>query len=205
VLKQRAVGIFSDHARAERALAELKASGFAMDAISIVGRDESHNLGTAATQHDSPEERLRQRHDDDRDKNPADAAKKGAVAGTALGGVTGLLVGLGLVAIPGVGPIMMAGAAATAIATALSGGAIGAAAGSLAGGLTALEVPEERAQNYSRRVDAGEYLVMVEGSVAQITAAEKILHQYGIQDWFAYDLPDRDRNATPQTTSYLEH
>lgn len=205
MLKQRAVGIFASHERAERALAELKASGFGMDAVSIIGRDESRNEVAGTTTTDLPRETRRDRHDD-RDPNPADAAKKGAAAGTALGGITGLLVGLGLVAIPGVGPIMMAGAAATAIATALSGGAIGAAAGGLAGGLTALEVPEERAQNYNRRVEAGEYLVMVEGGVADIAAAEKILHQHGIQDWFAYDIQDRTPHAaTPQTNSYLEH
>jgi len=53
--------------------------------------------------------------------NKADEALAGAVTGGA-GGLTGLLVGLGALAIPGMGPVMLAGATATALATALSGG-----------------------------------------------------------------------------------
>jgi len=43
------------------------------------------------------------------------------VTGGAVGGLTGLLVGLGALAIPGVGPVMLAGATCCSPATALSG------------------------------------------------------------------------------------
>lgn len=201
MLKQRAVGTFSSYDKAETALKELRQSGFAMDAVSVVGRDLDRHGEVAGA---NSTHRLADLHDDDNEA--AETAKKGAVAGTTVGGVTGLLVGLGALAIPGIGPVMLAGAAATAIATALSGGAIGAAAGSLAGALVGMNIPEDRARNYGQRVEDGDYLVMVEGSVSQIAAAEAIFNKYGIHDWFAYDIPDNSAHAaTPVQTNYLEH
>ncbi len=201
MLKQRAVGTFSSYDKTETALKELRDSGFAMDAVSVVGRDMDRHSEVAGA---NTTHRLADLHDDDNEA--AETAKKGAVAGTTVGGLTGLLVGLGALAIPGVGPVMLAGAAATAIATAVSGGAIGAAAGSLAGALVGMNIPEDRARNYGQQVEDGDYLVMVEGSVSQIAAAEAIFNKYGIHDWFAYDIPDNSANAaTPVTTNYLEH
>jgi hypothetical protein len=56
-------------------------------------------------------------------------AAKGAEIGAALGGLAGLLTGLGLVAIPGIGPVMatgwLAATAAGAAAGGLAGGALG--------------------------------------------------------------------------------
>jgi hypothetical protein len=98
-------------------------------------------------------------------------------------------VGLGAIAIPGVGPIMLAGAAATAIATAVSGTAIGAAAGSLAGGLTGMGFSADRAQTYSDHVSEGRYLVMIEGTETDITRAETVFTNHPIHEWHVYDLP----------------
>ena len=102
-------------------------------------------------------------------------------------GIRGSL-GLGVIALPGVGPVMLAGAAATAIATAISGGVIGAAAGSLVGGLIGLEIPADRAKAYSDRVSQGEYLVVVEGLEADIARAGSIFGKHGVHDWYTYDL-----------------
>ncbi|MBD2189962.1 signal transduction histidine kinase (STHK), LytS, partial [Pseudanabaena mucicola] len=116
-----------------------------------------------------------------------EGAATGAASGGAVGGLTGLLVGLGLVAIPGVGPVMLAGAAATALATTLTGGAIGAAAGSLVGGLVGLGIPKDRAKIYSDRVEQGDYLVMVDGTDQEIRQAETIFQRYGIHEWGIYN------------------
>jgi hypothetical protein len=109
-----------------------------------------------------------------------------------LGGLTGLLVGLGLVAIPGIGPIMLAGASATAIATTLAGTALGAAAGSLIGALVGMGIPEEEAKAYNDRVARGDYLVLLDGSEAEVAKAEAILSRGGIQHWNTYDYPSTD-------------
>ncbi len=177
-IHQRAVGTFPTRQAAEQALHDLKASGFSMDRVSVVAKDagDDHTLGGAEMSRGIG--------------NKADeGAKAGAATGGAIGGIAGLLVGLGLLAIPGIGPIMLAGAAETALVTALSGGAIGALAGGLTGALIGLGIPEERAKVYNERVSRGEYLVMVEGDDADIARAQTILHQGGIQDWGVYDAP----------------
>ncbi len=186
---RRAIGSFPDRRSAEQAIHELRDSGFPMDRVSIVAKDDDRDkiAGAEVT---------------DRAGNKADdGAKVGAVSGGTLGGLTGLLVGLGTLAIPGVGPIMLAGAAATALATTAAGGAIGAATGGLLGGLVGLGIPEDRARAYNDRVSAGEYLVMVDGSAAEISRAEAILNHRGIQDWGIYDVPGVDRvdSALPMT------
>lgn len=201
---KRGMGIFSTYETAQTALIQLESTGFVMNRVSLVGRDlDRRTEVTGAKTGDSLTDI---RNEEARHQDAAETAKKGAIAGTTVGGVTGLLVGLGALAIPGIGPVMLAGAAATALATAASGGAIGAAAGSLAGGLVGLNVPEERANVYSDRVAQGNYLVMVEGSDTDLTQAESILTRYGINDWSTHDIPNHpDRTATPVTTQYLEH
>jgi hypothetical protein len=201
-LKQRGVGIFSSYETTEIALGDLKNTGFLMDRVSVVGRDiNSHTEVTGS--HIS--NRLVNVGNLDTNENKAEeAAKDGAIAGGTVGIFTGLLVGLGLVAIPGVGPVMLAGAAATAIASAISGGVIGAAAGSLAGGLVGLGMSEDRAKVYSERVANGDYLVMVEGSESDMALAESIFRNHHIHDWHIYDLPHKlVRTVTPSSTRYL--
>lgn len=177
--RKRAVGVFPTRAEAESALTELRDSGFPMDRVSVVAKDGDRTDDIAGVE------------TTDRIGNKADeGATKGALTGGALGGLTGLLVGLGALAIPGIGPVMLAGATATAIATTLSGTAIGAAAGGLIGALIGLGIPEERARVYNERVGRGEYLVMVEGSQDDVHRAEAILSRRGIQEWGIYNMPE---------------
>nr|WP_242040489.1 general stress protein [Coleofasciculus sp. FACHB-1120] len=186
---KRAVGVFSNYREAEIALTELKNSGFSMDKVSVVARDADKGNDIAGADVS------------DRVGNKADeGAKAGAVTGGALGGLTGLLVGLGALAIPGIGPVMLAGAAGTAIATTLSGGAIGAAAGGLLGALIGLGIPEERARVYNDRVSRGDYLVIVDGNDDDIHRAEAILSHRGIQEWGVYDAPASTTTNTATTT-----
>lgn len=177
---RRAVGVFPERQSAEQALHELRDSGFPMERVSIVTRDaDKHDeiAGADVREHVG---------------NKADeGAAIGAVSGGALGGLTGLLVGLGSLAIPGVGPIMLAGTVATALATTLAGGAIGAVSGGLLGALIGLGIPEERARVYQDRIARGGYLVIVDGTDAEIARAETFLHRRGIEDYGVYDAPDR--------------
>lgn len=176
---KRAVGVFPTSQQAEQALSELRDRGFAMDKVSVVAKDANRRDEIAGA---DVKDRVGNKADD--------GAKTGAVAGGALGGLTGLLVGLGALAIPGIGPIMLAGAGATALATTLSGGAIGAAAGGLVGALAGLGIPEERAKVYHDRISQGDYLVIVEGTDAELGQAESIFSRRGIQEWSVYDAPD---------------
>lgn len=177
----RALGVFTTRSETEAALQQLRDAGFSMNKVSIIARDPDRDDEIAGVDVKDPV------------GNKADAgAVTGAVTGGALGGITGLLVGLGALAIPGVGPIMLAGAGATALATTLAGTAIGAAAGGLIGALVGMGIPEDRARIYSDRVARGDYLVMVDGTEEEIRRAENILAGRGIQEWGVYDRPATD-------------
>lgn len=181
---RRAVGVFPHHRDAEAAIQELNHSGFPMSQVSLVGRDTKNNAHIG----------------DVTDRTKTDeGAKGGAAAGAALGGLGGLLVGLGALAIPGIGPVIAGGALATALATAAAGGAIGAAAGGLTGALVGLGIPDDRARYYNDRVNRGDYLVMVDGTDDEIARAEAILRRRGIQDWDVFDAPSGDRDHTHHT------
>jgi Heat induced stress protein YflT len=175
---KRAVGVFSSRRDAEHALTELRDSGFNMDKISIIAKDGDRNDDIAGVE---TQKRVGNKADE--------GAATGAVTGTVLGGMTGLLVGLGTLAIPGVGPILLAGEVASTLATAAVGAGIGAAAGGLLGGLAGLGVPEERAKVYSDRVSRGDYLIIVDGSEEEIYRAESILQNRGIQEFGIYNAP----------------
>ncbi|RCJ29475.1 hypothetical protein A6770_22365 [Nostoc minutum NIES-26] len=176
-VQQRAVGVFAKSSDVELAFSELKVAKFPMDKVSVVARNaeqEDEIVGVEVREHIG---------------NQADeAALAGAITGSTLGDLSSSLVGLGLLAVPGVGPIMFAGAEATAIATALAGGAVGAAAGSLGGALIGLGIPEEEAKLYSDLVSKSFYYLVIVSGAEEIHIAEKILSQFGIQRWGVYKV-----------------
>ena len=181
---KRAAGLFYSRDEAERAVHDLKDAGYDMDRVSVIARD-ADNIGGRDTTEEVG--------------NKADeGAATGAVTGGALGGITGLLVGLGALAIPGIGPILLAGAEATAIATTLAGGAIGAAAGGLIGALIGLGIPEEKAKVYNDRVKGGSFLVIVNGTAAEIARAETIMQRNGVEEFGIYDVPGAKPTAVTE-------
>ena len=173
---KRAAGLFYSREEAEAAVRGLKDAGFDQDRISVIARDADKVEGVQSTENVG---------------NKADeGAAAGALTGGALGGITGLLVGLGALAIPGIGPIIFAGAEATAIATTLAGGAIGAATGGLVGALVGLGIPEEKAKVYNDRVSGGSFLVMVTGTEAEVKRAETIMQRCGVEEFGIYNAPN---------------
>lgn len=94
-------------------------------------------------------------------KEVAEDSGKGAGIGAAVGGATGLLASLGLLAIPGVGPVVAAGWLSATAAGALTGAAVGAATGGLIGALTESGLSEEDANLYAEHVRRGGALVVV--------------------------------------------
>ena len=161
---------------AESVVRDLKDSGYDMQKVSIVAKDADKIDGVETT------EKIGNKADD--------GATAGALTGGTLGGITGLLVGLGTLAIPGVGPILLAGATATTIATTLAGAGIGIAAGGLVGALVGLGIPEEKAKIYRDRVKDGSFLVMVNGTDSEIIRAEAIMNHHGIDELGIYDAAE---------------
>jgi len=153
------VGLYDTMSAAQKVVSELQDAGFRREDISLVARD---NEG----------EYSRYLSEDEKDKGHG--AGKGAGIGAVLGGAAGLLVGLGVLAIPGIGPILAAGP----IVSALAGAGIGAAAGGLVGALTDAGVPEEEARNYEEGVKRGGTLVTVRSDDNMTDRAVEIMNHY---------------------------
>ena len=186
---KRSVGLFYSRDEAEKALRALKSDGFDMNRVNVIAKDagqvtESAGMDVAY----------------DEGNNAAEGAGAGATSGAVLGGIGGLLLGLGTLAIPGVGPIVVAGEAASTIASTLAGAGIGAAAGGIIGGLVGLGIPEDKAKIYSDRVSSGSYLVMVNGTEDDISRAERILRDNGIEEYGVYDANDIDDDTYNKTS-----
>lgn len=139
--KQSVVGFVQTRSEAERAILQLIASGFSKADISVVSPD----MGAAR-------DLVHQK----RSKVPEGAAT-GAGAGGLVGGTFGALVGIGALAIPGVGPLIAAGP----LLAALSGAAVGAAVGGVSGALVGLGIPEVEAKIYEGHLRSGNVLLAV--------------------------------------------
>ncbi len=148
-------GLFDDYSDASAAVNALEASGVPSNDISIVSNNADNRY--------------------DGDSNAAEGAGTGAGIGAALGGVGGLLTGLGIMAIPGVGPVVAAGWLAATAAGAVAGAVAGGAAGGLIGALTDSGIPEDHAHVYAEGVRRGGTLVTAKVDDAKVTAAEAIL------------------------------
>ena len=128
-------------------------------------------------------------------------APEGAVAGAGTGGVVGgalgWIVGIGALAIPGVGPFIAAGP----IMAALSGAAIGAAAGGIAGGLIGLGIPELEAKRYEGKVKEGNILLSVHTENSDgIKRAKEIFTKAG-----AHDICTTGESTAPDAPKVAEH
>lgn len=151
--------LYDDYATAERAVRDLESAGVPHRDISIVASNADNwwNQKGGRTTTTATTATTGGRVDRDRDgvDDRAEGAAAGAGIGGAAGGVLGLLAGLGLLAIPGIGPVVAAGWLASTAAVA----AAGAATGGLIGALTQAGVSEDEANVYAEGVRRGGTLV----------------------------------------------
>ena len=101
----------------------------------------------------------------------------GAELGAALGGAGGLLAGLGVIAIPGLGPVLAGGWLVAAAIGAMAGAGVGAATGGILGLLTSAGVPEPDAQVYAEGLRRGGTLVSARVSDELAETAFNVLRQ----------------------------
>jgi hypothetical protein len=99
--------------------------------------------------------------------------KRGMVMGNLIGGTTGLLLGMGLIALPGVGQLTLS----AVIAFTLLSGGVCTAAGGLMGALIGLGLSTEQARAAEQQVADGRVLLLVEGTPRDIIHAHQLLQQ----------------------------
>jgi hypothetical protein len=156
-------GIYHTKSEVEHVVGQLKAAGFRNTDISVLFPE---NFGTK----DFAIEKGT--------KAPEGTAT-GALTGGVIGGTLGWLVGIGSLAIPGVGPLIAAGP----IIAALTGLGAGGAIGGIAGALIGLGIPEYEAKRYEGRLKSGSILLSVHSDNSEWTSRAKyILENTGAED-----------------------
>jgi uncharacterized membrane protein len=145
--------IFDDYSQAEQAVAQLRSAGVKDGSISIIAREDGHNVTTDGA---------------------GDEKTKDIVGKTALGAGAGALLGVAALAIPGVGPFVAAGVIAEAAigGAAVTGTAIGAAAGGIVGVLTNHGVSKDDAPHYEDRLNHGGIFVSVDAASSGLTSEQ---------------------------------
>lgn len=156
------LGLFDSRDQAEKAVSDLRGSGF-HEEISILAADKSKAGGDT--------ERYNQLS---RPAAGGGSMATGVSTGGVLGGLAGLAMGAGALAIPGIGPVIAAGPIAGLIS--------GAATGGIAGGLIDWGIPAERGRFYEGKVREGKILASVRTDENKVNKAANILRRNGAQD-----------------------
>ena len=156
-------GIYSSGDHAERAVDTLLNAGFTNQDISVLLPDTRSTRDFAHT----------------KETKAPEGTATGVTAGGVIGGALGVLVGVGALAIPGLGPFIAAGP----IMAGLAGLGVGGAVGGLVGALVGLGIPEYEAKRYEGRVKNGGTLLSVHCDTSgQIERAKEILKATGAED-----------------------
>lgn len=156
-------GIYKSKIAAEDGVSALKNNGFRMSDISVLLPKESGSQEFVHT----------------KGSKAPEGASAGAGTGAVLGGVFGLLVGAGALAIPGFGPFIAAGP----IMAALAGIGVGGTVGILGGALVGYGIPEYEAKRYEGRIKEGGVLLSVHVDDSDwATKAKRTLESTGAED-----------------------
>lgn len=183
--------LFDNYSDASNAVTELERLGVPHGDISLV----ASNADRAHGDHDSVR----------------DDVGKGATTGALLGGAGGLLAGLGMLAIPGLGPVVAAGWLVSTAVGAGVGAAAGGAAGGLVGALKNAGVDEDDAHVYSEGVRRGGSLVSAKVADKLVREAKAAMEEHRPIDVAARGQSYResgwtsfDENAPPYTPEEVE-
>lgn len=188
---KRAVGVYKNREDIEAVLKAIKDSGYDMNRVSLITRhiDDIEGAREVTEEHGN---------------EAKEGAAAGATSGTVLGAVGGFLVGVGVLSIPGIGPILAAGVEIPAIASTAAGAGIGAATGGIIGALVGLGIPEEKAKVYENRIKAGEHLLMVSGTEEQLESVTSIMHDHNVEEFDIYAARDLDETTGARKTERVD-
>ena len=154
------IGLFDDHAEALAVIRELRERRVPPHDISLVAKNTD---GWYAD-----------------DSKPEAAAETGAGVGAVVGALGGLLAGLGVITLPGIGPVVSASWLMATLAGSATGVILGGAAGSLVGTLMEHGVDNRDAQVYAESVRRGGSLVIVRAEEKFVSAAESIMLKHRV-------------------------
>lgn len=181
-------GIYIDELNAGNAVERLRMAGFRNTDVSVL---YSHNVGNKDLAHE-------------KNTKAPEGAAAGAGSGALIGGALGWLAGVGLLAIPGLGPFVAAGP----IMAMLSGAGVVGTVGGVTGALIGAGMPEYEAKRYEGRIHKGGVLLSVHCDDSNFEKkAKQLLKDTGAQDISStaeakadFDASDRPnpRSAVPR-------
>src|ERR1022692_4102769 len=151
------VAIYETHTQAEEAVKELQRSGFDMKKMSIVGKDyhtDEHVVGYYKT---------------------GDRMKYWGKMGAFWGPIWGWLFGAAFFAIPGIGPILVAGPLVAWIVAALEGAVVVGGLSALGAGLYSIGIPKDSVVEYETALKANKFLLVAHGTVGEVAQARSTL------------------------------
>lgn len=170
-MDQSVTAIFDTYAAASNAIDRVRREGIADRDVSVMSNDTTMERSAY------------------RDYAHNEAAETGTGAGTGAtmgavaGGAAGLLAGMGLLAIPGLGPVVAAGW----LAATLVGAGAGGAAGGLVGALVGSGLSEDNAHGYAEGLRRGGTVVTVRVRNGDPARIRQLL------DKGAYDVNERSQ------------
>jgi uncharacterized membrane protein len=152
------VAIYDTHTEAEAAIKELKRASFNITKLSIVGKDyhsDEHVVGYY---------------------NTGDRMKYWGTLGALWGSVWGVLLGAGFFAIPGIGPVLIAGPLLGWVLGALEGAVVTGGMTAIGAGLYSLGIPKDSVLKYEMALKSNKFILVAHGTADEAAQARKILH-----------------------------
>jgi len=165
-MTQTLTSLYDSYNDAKTTVGDLEAAGVGKDQISLVANNTAGDAIMTTKE----------------GNEAGTGAEAGAAFGGILGGGAGLLAGLGMLAIPGVGPVVAAGWLVATAAGAAGGAAVGGAGGGLIGAMTGNGIPEEDANIYAEGVRRGGTLVTARVENSLVPVAKAILQKHHLVD-----------------------
>ena len=151
------IAVYNTHGEAEAAIKELQEAGVDMRSLSIAAKDtysEEHVVGYY---------------------NAGDRMKYWGKRGAFWGGLWGLLFGSAMFAIPGIGPILVAGPLVAWIVAGLEGAVVVGGVSAIGAGLVSIGIPKDTVLQYDIALKTDKFLLIVHGSPDQVHHAKAII------------------------------
>ena len=157
ISKNSVAAIYETHEQAEHAVKELQEAGVDMKSLSIASRDthsDEHVVGYY---------------------NAGDRMKYWGKMGAFWGGFWGLLFGSAMFAIPGIGPILVAGPLVAWIVAGLEGAAVVGGVSAVGAGLFSIGIPKDSVIKYDVALKTDKFLLVVHGTPEAVESAKRVI------------------------------
>jgi hypothetical protein len=153
------VAVYGTHLEAEEAVKELQRSGIDMRTLSIVAKG-SHTDENVVGYY-----------------NTGDRMKHWGKLGALWGGFWGLLFGSAFFAIPGIGPVLVAGPLVAWIVGALEGAALTGGVSAIGAGLFSIGIPKNSVLAYETAIKTDRFVVLVHGTTTEVQKARDVIER----------------------------